>query len=65
MGMQTQFSADQIPADPAAKLSLTSERDAQLTQHQMAQLDEVWLEPQANLLGEIQGRGVPYSPLNG
>jgi hypothetical protein len=64
MVMQTQFSADQVPADATATLSLTSQRDAPLAEHQMAELHQAWLEHQINPLGEIQRRGVPYSPLN-
>ena len=58
--MQTQFSADQVPADATATLSLTSERDVPLSERQMAELHEAWLEHQINPLGEIlkQGRAV-------
>jgi hypothetical protein len=62
--MQTQFSADQVPADATATLFLTSERDAPLSERQMAELHETWLEHQINPLGEIQSKGVPYSALN-
>jgi hypothetical protein len=64
MVMQAQFSADAVPADATRTLSLTSERDAPLTERQIAELHEAWLEHQINPLGEIQSRGVPYSALN-
>jgi len=64
MVMQTPFSADQAPANAPATLSLTSERDAPLTERQIAELHKTWLDHQINPLGEIQRRGVPYSALN-
>jgi hypothetical protein len=63
--METQVLADQVPANEVATLSLTTPQlDAPLTERQMAELHEVWLEHQVNPLGEIQSRGVPYSALN-
>jgi len=62
--MQTQCTADQVPATATATLSLTSEGDAPLTERQIAELHQAWLEHQINPLGEIQSRGVPYSALN-
>ena len=62
--MQAQFSAGQVPANATATLSLTSEHDVPLTERQITELHEAWLEHQINPLGEIQSRGVPYSALN-
>jgi hypothetical protein len=64
MVMQAQFSASQVRASATAMLSLASEDDAPLTERQITELHEAWLEHQINPLDEIQGRGVPYSALN-
>jgi hypothetical protein len=64
MIMETQVSAEQVPANELVTLSLTRQLDAPLTERQMAELHEAWLEHQVNPLGEIQSRGVPYSALN-
>jgi len=61
--MQSQVSTGEIPANAVTKLP-TARLDAPLTQRQMAELHEAWLEHQVNPLGEIQSRGVPYSALN-
>ncbi len=61
--MQLQVSAEQVPANAAA-LSLTPPLDGSLTEPQMAERPEARIERQVNPLGEIQSRGVPYSPLN-
>ena len=62
--MQSQVSADQSPANAAATLSLSAQLDAPLTERQIAELHEAWLEHPVNPLGEFQSRGVPYSALN-
>jgi hypothetical protein len=64
MVMQPQFLAGQVPANATATLQLTSVRDAPLTERQIAELHEAWLEHQINPLGEIQSRGVPCPALN-
>jgi hypothetical protein len=64
MVMQAQFSADQAPASATATLSLTSDHGAPLTERQIAELHEAWLEHQINPLAEIQRRGMPYSAMN-
>lgn len=62
--MQSQASVGQYPANAVTTLSLSPELNAPLTERQMAELHEAWLEHQVNPLGEIQSRGVPYSALN-
>ena len=62
--MQSQVSAGQIPTNAGIPLSLSPQLDPPLTERQMAELLEAWLEHQVNPLGEIQSRGVPYSALN-
>ncbi len=62
--MQSQVSAGQIPANAAGTRLFTPQLDDPLTERQMAEVHEAWLEHQINLRGEIQNRGVPYSALN-
>ena len=62
--MQSQVLAGQIPANAVTTFSLSPQLGAPLTERQMAELHEAWLEHQVNPLGEIQSRGVPYSALN-
>jgi hypothetical protein len=62
--MQSQFSAHHVPANAVATLSLNTRFDVPLTDRQMDELREVWLEHQVNPLGEVESRGVPYSAIN-
>ena len=62
--MQSQVPPGQITANAVTTFSLSPQLDAPLTERQMAELHEAWLEHQVNPLGEIQSRGVPYSALN-
>lgn len=62
--MQSQVSERQTPADAVTTLLLSPPVDGPLTERQMAELREAWLEHQVNPPGEIERRGVPYSALS-
>jgi hypothetical protein len=62
--MQPQVSGQQSPGSSVTTFLLSPQVDGPMTDRQMAELHEAWLEHQVNPLREIQSRGVPYSALN-
>ncbi len=62
--MQSQVSAGQVPTNAVAVLPLGPQLDALLTERQMAELRETWLEHQVKPPNETERTGVPYSALN-
>jgi len=62
--MQTQTSSIQTPGNAVKAPSPGTPFDLALTENQMAELRETWLEHQVNPVGDIETRGGPYSHLN-
>jgi len=62
--METQPSPTESSANAVARPLPIAPFDFRLTEHQLAELRETWIEPQIKPLGETQGPGVPDSPLH-
>ena len=52
------------PEQPTNITPIISNSYIPLSEFQMAELQQAWLEHQINPLREIQSRGVPFSALN-
>jgi len=64
MTMQTQTLAIHASLKTATTPPPVVPIDISLTEHQIAELRETWLEHQIKPIGEHERRGVPYSALN-
>jgi len=64
MVMQTQALAIQASGNADTAPSTAVPPDFALTENQMAELRESWIQHQVNPVGDNERRGVPYSPLN-
>ena len=62
--MQPETLIIQTPLSTCETRSPAVASDLALTQYEMAQLRETWLDHQINPVGESERRGVPYSALN-